>query len=188
MSTATYKLSIDEYDRMIASGVLSDDARVELIEGEMHEMAPPGPTHEYLIDLLTRWSVLIGAKRSILNRIQNSIGLPETTSAPQPDVAWVREREYRDGRPETEDVLLVIEVADSSLKYDRHIKGPIYAAAGVPEYWIVNVEDKTVEVYREPRDDDYGSRQTFAIGQRASPLCAPEECLKVGWLFGTEPA
>jgi Uma2 family endonuclease len=184
MSAATYKLSIEEYDRMIASGVLAGDARVELIEGEIREMAPPGPAHEHLIDRLTRWSVLTGAKHSIWVRIQNSIGLPETTSAPQPDVAWVREREYWDRRPQSLDVLLVIEVADSSLRYDRQVKGSVYAAAGVPEYWIVNVDAKCIEVYRDPKDDGFGSKRTYAIGDHVSPLCASDEVLEVAWLFG----
>lgn len=187
MNTATYKLSIDEYDRMIANGVLSEDARVELIAGEMHEMLPPGPLHEDVIDLLTSWSVPIGHKLGFRIRIQNSIGLPETSSAPQPDVAWVKERSYRSGRPKTKEVLLVIEVADSSLGYDRHTTGAIYGAAGVPEYWIVNVESQSIEVYRDPKADGYGSRQTLTVGSAASPLCAPEDFLKVGWLFGVEP-
>jgi Uma2 family endonuclease len=186
MSVATYKLSIDEYDRMIATGVFDEDARIELIEGELHEMSPPGPTHEHLIDLLLEWSFPLGAKHGFKLRIQNSIGLPEKTSAPQPDVAWVRNRSYRQRRPQTKDVLLVIEVADSSLSFDRRTKGAIYAEAGIPEYWIVNCEEESIEVYREPKKDGYSSLQTFGVGESVAPLAAPEGSLAVGWIFGHE--
>lgn len=186
MAIATYKLSIDEYDRMIASGVFEDDARVELIEGELHEMSPPGPTHEHVIDLLTEWAVPLGLKHGFRVRIQNSIGLPESVSAPQPDMAWVRKRSYRQRRPQTRDVLLVIEVADSSLRFDRRTKGAIYAAAKIPEFWIVNCGQETIEVYRDPGKDGYAAPQTFGVEEEVTALAAPDGPLSVGWVFGYE--
>ena len=93
MST-TIQFTLKQYNRMIQQGVFDEmrDQRLELIYGEIREMSPPGPTHEEVIDLLTRWSVLNVSKRDVRVRIQNSIGIPELDSAPQPDIAWVREK------------------------------------------------------------------------------------------------
>ena len=151
MSTAL-RFTLDEYDRMIEQGVFDDrpEEKMELVYGEIRTMSPPGPAHEDVIDLLARWSFESTLRDEVRIRVQNSIGIPELDSAPQPDVAWVREQSYRAGRPQSSDVLLLIEVSDSSLPDDRTTKAELYAEAGVSDYWIINLQDWGIEVYRNP--------------------------------------
>ena len=108
--------------------------RIELIHGELREMNPIGPTHEEVVDRLNRWSIKHLPEDRVRVRVQNSIGLPALQSAPEPDIAWVVERDYSRGRPTAADVLLVIEVAESSLKNDIGEKADLYAAAGIADY------------------------------------------------------
>lgn len=117
MSTIAH-LTLADYDRMIEVGVFDrrEQRRLEFIRGEIREMAPIGSMHEQIVDLLNVWSFENVSKDRIRVRVQNSIGLPTLQSAPEPDLAWVVQRDYSGGRPSTEDVLLVIEVSDSSLK------------------------------------------------------------------------
>ena len=184
MSTAT-RFTIDEFDTMVEHGVFDDrrDVRLELIYGEILEMTPPGPPHEDTIDLLTRWSTNNTSEDEVRVRIQNSVGIPEIDSVPMPDVAWVREQSYRQGRPQPSDVLLLIEVASSSLEYDRGVKARLYAAAGIQDYWIVNLRDLCVEVYREPLNDDFREKRTYQIGEQISCLQLPSITLDVSQLF-----
>ena len=116
-------------------------------------------------------------------RIQNSIGLPKFASVPEPDVAWVRRQSYRRSRPMAKDVFLVIEVADSSLDYDRGEKAELFAAAGIKDYWVVNLIDRCVEVFRDPQRGRYRSLQTFEIGDELQPLAFPKITLSVASLF-----
>jgi Uma2 family endonuclease len=185
MSTAL-RFSLAEYDRMIAQGVLNGrgDLRTELIYGEIREMSPPGPTHEQVIDRLNRWSCNSTDPDEIRVRIQNSIGIPRHDSAPQPDVAWVVEKDYSRRRPQAADVLLLIEVADTSLDEDRFEKGPLYAKAKIGDYWIVNIPDWCIEVYRDPRRGAYRSQQTYTLHESIHPLARPDAVLHVSKLFG----
>lgn len=132
MSTIA-RLTIDQYDRMIAAGILREDQRVELIHGEIRELSPIGPDHETAVDKLNEWSFESLPKRKVRIRVQNSVGVPELDSAPQPDIAWVARRDYRAGRPTADDVLLIIEVADSSVLFDRREKAELYATARVKD-------------------------------------------------------
>lgn len=184
MST-TLSITLQQYDLMIERGVFDElrDRRIELIRGEICEMSPPGPTHEDLIDLLSRWSFQNTDPNEVRVRVQNSIGLPELESAPQPDVAWVREQSYREGRPKADDVLLVVEVSDSSLAYDRNEKAELYAEAGIKDYWIVNAKDWCVEVYRDPANGQFREKRTYDSSQTISPLAAEQITLSVRLLF-----
>lgn len=183
MST-TLRLSLDEYDRMIEQGVFDGmrDKRIELIHGELREMPPAGPDHEYVTDMLTDWSRNTPRDRVWL-RIQNSIGIPLSASAPEPDVAWVERKSYRRRRPSPEDVLLAIEVSDSSVRDDRLIKGPLYAEAGVAEYWLVNIPERCIEVHRDPADGCYRDVRSYGIDETVRPLAFPELELPVAELF-----
>jgi Uma2 family endonuclease len=185
MSTA-FRFTLAEYDRMIAQAVFDPDreVRTELIHGEIREMTPPGPTHEEVIDLLNRWSCDNTSPEQVRVRIQNSIGIPALDSAPQPDVAWVKAKSYRTGRPQPTDVLLLIEVSDSSLAYDRGEKAELYAEAGIADYWIVNLRDWCIEIYRDPHRNDYRQKQTYTLHDAVSPLVRPELALPVAQLFG----
>ncbi len=179
------RFSLAEYDRMIAREVFDPrrDQRMELIRGEIREMTPPGPTHEEVIDVLNRWSFENLDQNQVRVRVQNSIGLPDSESAPQPDVAWVKAKSYREERPAAEDVLLLIEVSDSSLLYDQSEKARIYAEAGIPEYWIVNIPQFCVESYREPAGETYQTIVRYDMTDCLSPSAFPGVKLLVRDLF-----
>jgi len=175
MSTIAH-LSLAEYDRMVAAGVFDHGRRrrLEFIHGEIREMTPIGSEHEEAVDRLTEWSIRSLAAAKVRVRVQNSIGLPELESAPEPDIAWVVRRDYSRARPTAADVLLVIEVAESSLRYDSGEKADLYAAAGIADYWIVDLVDRRVEVRRSPAAEGYRSQKTYTGDEEIRPLAAPE--------------
>ena len=185
MSTTTH-ITIADFDRMIEEGFFEPAPkrqRVELIEGELRQMSPIGPPHERLVDRLNRWSCANTAEGTVAVRIQESIGIPQLDSVPEPDVVWARERDHAAGRPLASEVLLIIEVADSSLTYDRGKKADIYAAAGIADYWVVNVRDRCIEVFRLPESGRYASHSIVRVPDAAHPLACPEVALPVATLF-----
>ena len=184
MSTIA-RLTLAQYDRMIESGVfeIGKRQRIELIEGELREMTPIGPEHEEAVTYLMTWSIKALSEAQARVRIQHSVGLPELDSVPEPDVAWARPRSYRKGRTQPKDILLIIEVAATSLAYDRGEKAALYAAAGIRDYWIVNIADACVEVFRQPQRGNYLELTTYSPGQELSPLEFPEIKLVVAELF-----
>lgn len=179
------RFSLEEFDRMIERGIFEEPhhRRIELIYGELREMSPPGPTHEEVIDLLTRWSIQNTKQHEVRVRIQNSIGLSDWDSAPQPDVAWVQAQSYRTQRPAADDVLLLIEVSETSLAYDRGEKAGLYAQAGIEDYWIVNIPEFCVEVHRDPANETYQSVSRYDVTSAVSPLAFPKISLPVQELF-----
>lgn len=181
----TVRLSLAEYDALLAKGVLDETRHqnIELIYGEMREMSPPGPMHEEMVDRMNEWCGANTDRKHVRIRVQNSIGLPGLESAPQPDVAMVTQKSYASGRPLPDDVLLVVEVADSSIDIDRGLKAELYASAGVKDYWIINLSDWCVEVYREPSASGYREKRTFDGGETISPLAFPDVTLDIGELF-----
>jgi Uma2 family endonuclease len=178
-------LSLEDYDLMIRSGVFNGAKRrrLEFIYGEIREMAPIGPTHEEIVDRIAEWCYDHLPRKKVRIRIQNSIGLPELESAPEPDISWVKKRDYFAGRPTAADVLLIIEVAESSWKYDCGEKADLYAKAGIAEYWVVNLNERTVEMRREPSGGRYRSLQTFAGEREIRPLAFPEVALRPASLW-----
>jgi Uma2 family endonuclease len=171
---------------MIADGVFEGPIhreRVELIEGEIRRMSPIGPPHEDVVDLVSLWSFESVPRDTVRVRNQASVGLPELESVPQPDVAWVRARRYSRKRPTSSDVLLIIEVADSSLRYDRGPKARLYATAGIADYWVVDINNCAVHVYRQPAGGVYGTCETFRGTDRVRPHCLPDVELVVEALF-----
>jgi len=183
--TTPLRLTVAEYDRMIEQGIFDDrpERRLELIHGEIREIPPPNPPHAYVIDLLGYWSIDQAPRDQVHVRIQNPLGIPALDSVTVPDVAWMKSRDYRRKRPEPRDVLLVIEVSESSLAYDRGEKANLYAASGLKDYRVVNVNDSCIEVHRRPRSGEYRNIETFSTGQSVSPLAFPEITLKVESLF-----
>ncbi|MFB6262553.1 MAG: Uma2 family endonuclease [Bradymonadaceae bacterium] len=154
------QFTADEYHRMAESGVLGEDDRVELLEGEIVEMTPIGSEHAgYTNRLNGLLQERVGSECIV--SVQNPVSLG-TFSEPEPDLALLRDREddYISDLPGSEDVLLIIEVADTSLEDDRRAKVPLYARHGIPAVWIVNLQDDVVEVYEEP------DRETEAYGRR----------------------
>ena len=167
----------EEYDKMIAAGVFSPGERLELVDGEILRMTPQGSTHFTAIRLAEEaLRKAFGAGFEV--RAQAPLAL-SPHSEPEPDIAVVRgnARDYRDAHPQT--ALLVVEIADSTLEYDRRRKASLYARAGIPEYWIVNLADPCVEVYRDPDQGSYSFSQRFLPGDRISPLAAPETKIAV---------
>jgi Uma2 family endonuclease len=150
MSTIAH-LTLAQYDQMIAAGVFDqrERLRLEFIYGEIREMNPIGPFHSEVVSRLAEWSIADLPKGRVRVRVQDAIGLVAQESAPEPDIVWLKRRDYTGGRPTAEDVLLVIEVAESSLAYDTGEKADLYAAAAVADYWVVNLTDRCVEVDRK---------------------------------------
>lgn len=181
MSTIA-RFSLAEYDRIVESGAF-DRRRLELIRGEIREMTPIGPMHEEVVDLLMRWSTRVVSEKQVRIRVQHSIGLAELDCAPEPDIAWVSPRRYATGRPQAGDVFLIIEVADSSLPYDRGDKAAMYAQAGIADYWIVNLRDQVLEIHRDPQPGGYRSVTVFRDQDAVSPLGFPDAVLRPSKLW-----
>ena len=157
-----HRITVDDYHRMGEIGVLAPDARVELIEGEIIDMAPLGKDHLSVVDQLTKLLVLAVGDDAIV-RIQGSVRLSQITE-PEPDVVLLKPRAdfYRSRFATGADMLLVVEVSESSLRYDRDIKVPLYARHGVPEVWIFDLENSQLLTYRELADGDYRRRAAAA--------------------------
>lgn len=151
---------------MAAAGVLSEDDRVELIEGEIIEMSPIGSRHAACVGRLSKLLERLAGDHAIV-WVQNPVQIDDY-SEPVPDATLLRQRDdfYARAKPVPADVLLLVEVSDSALKYDREIKVPLYARAGVPEVWLVNLQDEVVEVYAHPTAGTY--QETRLVGRGAS--------------------
>ncbi len=184
MST-TATVTIDEYHRMIARGSFEprEKHRVELIRGEILPKSPISPLHNDVVAKLNEWSICSLPRAEAKVWVQGSIGLPALASEPEPDVVWLKRRSYAKKLPLPKDVLLLIEVADTSLAKDRGVKGPLYAGAAIGEYWIVNLVDPSVEVYRDPEGSGYRSQRTFRRDQSVQSLAFPDLSLDVASLF-----
>ena len=150
MSKNVFRLSVLQYHEIIEAGVCDDDGRVELIEGVLVRKSTKGPPHDFTVSILKDLLTPIVGSDWIV-RVQSAITLRD--SEPEPDLAIVAapHERYRERHPGPRDIGLVIEVADSSLQFDRSDKLRIYARAGLPVYWIVNLVDNCVEVHSEPR-------------------------------------
>ena len=177
-----YKFTSDDYELIIANGIIAEDARVELIDGEIITMSSIGANHVKVVGLLNTLLARMTGSDVIVNA-QSSIRLPNDNE-PEPDIALIR-ADYDDTMlPRPGDVLLVIEVADSSLAYDREVKLPLYAAAGIPEAWLVDIPAGRIERHTEPSADGYGA---IAIARRGATVTAttlPDVAVTVDALFG----
>jgi Uma2 family endonuclease len=175
-------LSTEQYLRMIDAGVFDSSDKVELIGGFITPMAPVGPEHNGSLFELTKLFAPVAEK--FVLAVQATVAISEGQVL-EPDFALLTPRDdgYMTALPRAADVLLLIESASSSIKSDRHVKLPIYAAAGISEYWIVDLNQKTLEIYRDPAGDDYADQRKLAGDDVASPLACPEVVLRVGSLF-----
>jgi Uma2 family endonuclease len=187
MSTVA-KFSIADYDRLVESGFFDGEhhRRVELIEGEIRDMNAIGSRHETIVDRLAEWSFGGLPKGEVRIRVQNSIGLPELDSVPEPDIAWVKRRDYSQRRPQADDVLLLIEVAETRVRYDTGTKARLYASTGIADYWVVDVKNQTVIVFRDPLAGEYQSRQPFRENEAVQALAYPKLLLRPADLFVVE--
>jgi Uma2 family endonuclease len=178
------RLTLDEYEAMIAEGEIPEDWNVELVEGELIEMFSAGPPHEDLVDYLAEWSftVLRGTEWKV--RVQNSLLLRPQQSLLEPDLTWVRRRRYSQRRVVPDETLLVIEVSDSSLPYDQGRKLALYARSGVAEVWIVSVAERSIESHSRPVDGIFTKRAVAREGESLAPVGLPEARLDLSELFG----
>lgn len=158
--------SIDDYYRMAEAGILRSGDRVELIEGEIIDMVPISSRHAAAINRISSALNLTVANRAILG-IQNPVRLSHYTE-PQPDIALLRERDdfYAGAHPVPADVLLIVEVAASTLDYDRNTKLPLYAQHGIPEVWLVDLENRQFSIYRTPLAGSFANTQVLASLQQ----------------------
>ncbi|MCB0630993.1 MAG: Uma2 family endonuclease [Saprospiraceae bacterium] len=150
-----YRFTVDEYHQMGTAGIFQHGERVELIQGEIFEMSPINSPHAGTIKLLNRMFTALLGNQFIIG-IQDPIQL-DKYSEPEPDlcVLTFREDMYIKSHPQSHETLLVVEVADSSLAKDREVKAPLYAAAGIPEMWIINLSEQQIEVYTQPAQEGY---------------------------------
>ena len=169
---ADRRFSVAEYHRMGEVGILGEDDRVELVDGRIVRMSPVGSRHAACVSLLNR--LLRPVEETAIVRVEDPVVLNDETE-PQPDIAVVRFKEtlYADAHPRPEDVLLIVEVGETSLEEDREVKLPRYAASSIPEVWIVNLAEETIEVYRDPLTlangvPGYRTRMDAPFGQ---PIC-----------------
>jgi Uma2 family endonuclease len=178
-----HRFTVADYYRMAETGVLRPDVRVELLNGEIIDISPIGPFHGGVTNYLNEvFSTASRGRWKVSN--QNPVHLDEH-SEPQPDMMLLRPAGdfYRRKHPRPDDVFLLIEVSDTTLDQDRREKLPAYGRAGIPEMWIVNLNDLTVEVHREPHFDGYGLRTVFRGGDLVSPAAFPDVNVDVAELL-----
>ncbi|MBI2016243.1 MAG: Uma2 family endonuclease [Candidatus Rokubacteria bacterium] len=168
----------EEFHRMGEAGIFTEDDRVELIEGEIVQMSPIGHPHAYSVMMLTNLLITRLGGRALLSP-QNPVALSDDTE-PLPDIVLIRPRPgYKETDITPADALLLIEVSDTSLRYDRRVKLRLYARAGIPEYWVVDVGGEAVEIHREPRGDRYERVERVGRGGRIAPEAFPDVVLAI---------
>ena len=178
------RFTVDEYHVMVKAGILCEHDRVELINGEVIAMTPIGDEHMATVDIGTRFLVTAIGDRGIV-RVQGSIRWDEH-NVPQPDFSVLSPRGdfYRSGPAGPEDVLLLIEVSDTSLAYDRNVKLALYARFSIPEVWIANIPSRVIEVYTDPIDGEYTTRSTYRAGESVVPMAFDDVSLPVADIIG----
>lgn len=183
LAPARHRLDVGAYYRMAEAGILTDGHRVELIDGDIIDMAAIGSPHAEVTNRLARLFARALRDEAALVNIQSPLRL-DAYNEPEPDLMILRPRAggYRTSHPTAGDVLLLVEVSETSLAYDRATKLPLYAKFGVPEVWIVDLVGGAVEIYREPKDGAYVSRERLANGP-LSPALVPGVTIEVSGLL-----
>jgi Uma2 family endonuclease len=178
------RFTVAEYYRMGKAGILDEDDRVELIEGEIIQMPPIGDPHAWGVNRLT-YAFISGLGERAIVAIQNPLRLTDL-SEPVPDVVVMRPRPdgMRGPHPTAKDVFLVVEVSDTTLAYDQRRKIPLYAHEDVPEVWVVDLSHQRLWVYRDPNPDGYRTTLTLERGDRVSPVAFPDLVLAVDDILG----
>ena len=170
MEVKRRRFTVHDYHRMGEAGILREDDRVELIEGELVEMTAIGTRHFSCVNRLTRMLVMNVGNDAIVS-VQNPVRLNEYNE-PRSDLAVIRPRDYKESLPMPEDVLLLIEVSDTTLAYDRGVKLPLYARAGIREVRIVDLPNESIARYTSPQTAT-GAQTRCAAGRRWSPMRCP---------------
>jgi Uma2 family endonuclease len=184
VSIQLWQFTVRDYDRMLASGILNEDDRVELIDGEVREMSPIGERHASTVNRLNHLLVECVGRQAIVS-VQNPVVLDDLTK-PQPDLVLLRWQDdfYAARAVHAHDVLLVIEVSDTTLEYDRLEKLPRYAAAGIDEAWIIDVFGQSIEHYSQPQGGGYRKMETLEHGQTIRSIALPHLILEVDAVLG----
>lgn len=184
LNLAKHYFTVSEYERMGATGVFAPDARLELIAGEIIEISPIGSSHAACVDLITSILNEQLSGRAIV-RPQNPIVLDDF-SEPQPDIAVLRFRadRYRDAHPRSNDVLIVIEISDSTVEKDRNVKLPLYARAGIGEALIFNLPEDQLECFSQPQADGYQEHSILKRGEQFSSATVSGLTLDVETILG----
>lgn len=182
--TTRHRFTVDDYYKMAEAGILTEDSRVELIDGEVVEMPPIGPLHQGTVDVIAElfYDLFRGRARV---RTQGPVRLNDH-SLPEPDVALLhlRQDRYLTQHPTPNEVFLLVEVGDSTAEDDRRRKIPLYGLNGIPELWLINLHDETITVCREPYARGYRSLRTLLRGDRIAPLAFPNREIAVTDILG----
>jgi Uma2 family endonuclease len=188
MSTANeplrrHRLSVTDYHRMAKAGIVARDARVELIDGEIIDMSPIGSKHASVVKQLNRLLSVAAGERAIVS-VQDPIILG-LDSEPEPDIVLLcpRDNFYADAHPGADDILLVVEVSDTSLRYDKDVKVPLYARYGITETWLINIEHREISVYQGASDKGYKRQSTPKNLSSVSPVKLPGISIDLSNLF-----
>ena len=173
------RFNADEYEQMGRAGILGEDDRVELLDGEIVEMTPIGLRHADCVNRLARGLVLAFDEVAVV-LVQNPIRLSDR-SEPQPDLALVRRQSdlYASSHPTPTDILLIVEVADTSVESDRRVKVPLYARGGILEVWLIDLNQETVTAYRDPRRGGYRTAQVARRGDELAPITFPDRAIAI---------
>ena len=179
-----WHFDVDQYYRLAEVGVLKPDDRVELIEGEIVKMSPIGSPHAACVTRTNRLFQSTFAQRAVI-WVQNPVRLSDF-SEPVPDVALLKPRDdfYAEHLPTADDVLLIVEVSDSTILTDRNVKVPLYARNGIPEIWLVNLPKQVIEVYSEPAEGKYQKAVTFNPGEVLTSPTLANLSLRVEEIIG----
>ncbi len=179
------RFTVAEYYAMADAGILSENDRVELLDGDIIVMPPIGNWHAFGVNrIVSVFPSTLLEGRAVLS-VQNPVRLAND-SQPQPDAMLLRWRDdfYQNGHPDPDDVLMLIEVSDTTVDYDLNAKLPLYARAGIPEVWIDNRRNRRIEVYTEPTGNEYASVRYYGPGESIAPKAFPDIMLEVDRIIG----
>jgi Uma2 family endonuclease len=179
---ARYKFTPEAFHQLGALGFFDDCQRYELIEGDIYAMPPIGPEHSVCVEVSSRLFHRQEKRGQFHACVQNPLRLGDSELVPDIAIVAGNPEDYRAQHPTS--ALLVIEIADTTLEFDRTHRLPLYARAGIAEFWIVNLQERVLEVYREPSGTRYKSLRVFMPDEVVNPLFAPEGQIPVAALFG----
>jgi Uma2 family endonuclease len=168
MAQVRHRITVTDFYKMVEAGILGENSQVELIDGEMVDMAPIGSKHAFVVSRLAQLFTLAARDRYLVS-VQNPLRLDDL-SVPQPDIALLKPGNYMDNLPGASDVLLIVEVALSSIHYDRDVKLDLYARHAIPEVWLLNLLGGELLIYRMPADGQFRTLQKPLPSESLSPL------------------
>jgi len=177
LAQVRHRVTAQDFHQMVAAGILRESDRVELIDGEIVDRAPIDSKHAFVVSRLAQFFTLAAGDRCLVS-VQNPVRLDDR-SEPQPDLALLKPGDYMDRLPGPQDVLLVIEVATTSIEFDREIKLGLYARHNIPEVWLLDLNAGELGVYREPVEGRYRGQQKPMASDAVSPLLLPDVALKL---------